>query len=225
MAPAAAAAAVAAATDGDRPVAAVHGLRARLCAGAVGLVAALGLALQFAATHGRVEPAAAALWVMLRYFTILTNGLVAVVFCGIALGIVRLGGARLVAGTGLAVALVGVVFALLLHDLQRPEGGEAVADRLLHAVTPVAVPLWWLAFVPKGLLGRRDPLLWSAYPLLYCAYALARGGGDGIYPYPFLDVDALGPVRVALNALGIGAGFLAAGFALVALDGRLAARR
>ena len=53
-------------------------------------------------------------------------------------------------------------------------------------------PLFWLLFAPKGALRWRDPLLWAIYPLAYFAYALTRGASDGKYPYPFMDIPAVG---------------------------------
>jgi hypothetical protein len=157
---------------------------------------------------------------MLRYFTVLTNLLVAVVMSLIALG-VRVP-PFVTGGTTLAIVLVGVVFFLLLRGLLELSGGAALADLLMHKVTPVLVPLWWLAFAEKGGLRRRDPLLWALYPLAYFAYALARGSAEGRYAYPFIDLGSLGWAAVALNGLLIAAGFVIAGQALVAVDTAMA---
>ena len=122
----------------------------------------------------------------------------------------------------MAILLVGIVFALLLNGLVELSGGALLADLLLHRATPVLAPLWWLAFAPKGGLARRDPFLWMLYPLGYFAYALARAGLDGRYPYPFMDAGRIGWLQTGLNAVEVAAGFLVAGLALVGLDRRLA---
>lgn len=47
------------------------------------------------------------------------------------------------------------------------------------------------------------PLAWCIYPLIYIAYALARGQLLGSYPYHFIDVTSLGYSKVLLNSLGL----------------------
>jgi hypothetical protein len=193
---------------------------ARLAAALVALVAWVALAVQLDASFGFAESLGEALWAMLRYFTVLTNLLVAVVMSFIALG-VRVP-PFVTGGTTLSIVLVGVVFFLLLRGLLELSGGAALADLLMHKVTPVLVPLWWLAFADKGGLRRRDCLLWALYPLAYFGYALVRGKAEGRYAYPFIDVASLGGAAVALNGLLIALGFVIAGLALVALDARMA---
>ncbi|HEX4767427.1 MAG TPA: Pr6Pr family membrane protein [Lichenihabitans sp.] len=197
----------------------------RLAAALVACVAWVGLALQFSASLALVGGAAGAAWTMLGYFTITTNLIVAILFSLIALGRPAAAQPRLVAGVALNMLLVGIVFALLLHGLRELSGGAAGADFILHKVTPVLVPLFWLLFTPKGSLGASDPPLWLAYPALYLVYALVRGTAERRYAYPFLDVAAHGWAGVALNVLVMGIGVLAASYALVLLDRRLAGRR
>ena len=195
--------------------------RVRAAAAVVALTAWTGLAIQFAATLGRVASPAAAVWVLGGYFTILTNLLVAVLWTGIAAARPAFAAPRLVGGATLAIGLVGVVYYLLLRGLVALSGADLFADWVLHTATPVLVPLYWLACVSKGALTRRDPLAWALYPLAYFAYALVRGAATHRYPYPFLDVGRLGWPRTAGNALAIALGFMAAGYAVVWLDGRL----
>jgi hypothetical protein len=130
----------------------------------------------------------------------------------------------LLGGVALAMLLVGIVYMTLLRGLLDLSGGALLADTLLHKVTPVLAALWWALFAPKGRLGWSTPLLWALYPLLYFAYALARGAAEGVYAYPFINIAKLGWPSVLLNALVIAACFLLAGFAIVALDRKLLAR-
>jgi len=195
-------------------------LPARFAAALIALAAWAGLAVQLQASMDISGSAGAALWAMLRYFTVLTNLLVALIFTGAALG--RRISPFTYGGVTLAILLVGVVFALLLNGLVELSSGALLADVLMHRVTPLLVPLWWLAFAAKGGLGRRGPFLWMLYPLGYFAYALARAGLDGRYPYPFMDVGRIGWLQTGLNALEVAAGFLLAGLLLVWLDRRLA---
>lgn len=194
-------------------------LTARIFAALVALTAWAGLAVQLQASIELTGSTAAALWAMLRYFTVLTNLLVALLFGAIALR----GRASpfAVGGATMAILLVGIVFALLLNGLLELSGGALLADFLMHRATPVIAPVWWLAFMPKGGLSRRDPFLWMLYPLAYFAYALARAGLDRIYPYPFMDAGRIGWLQTGLNAVEVAAGFLLAGLLLVRLDRRL----
>ena len=196
--------------------------RARMTAALIAIIALVGLAVQFEAVLARQGSVAVTAWSVLRYFTIIANLLVAAVFTGIAFG--RNGAARpsLVGGVTLAIVFVGVVYGLLLNGLLELSGGDEFADLVLHKVVPVLVPIWWLTFAPKGGFDWRDPWLWAVLPLIYFGYGLARGALDGVYPYPFMDLAKLGWTKTLAHAAVIAAGFLAAGFALVWLDGRMA---
>ncbi|MCV3210282.1 Pr6Pr family membrane protein [Mesorhizobium sp. YC-39] len=164
------------------------------------------------------------LWVLIGYFTILTNGFVAVVFAAIALLGERFDQPRLVAGMAAVMALVGVIFATLLQGLRTLAGATAEADFLLHQLNPVLVLLFWLLFTRKGTLSGRDPFFWALYPVAYLAYALARGVAEGKYAYPFIDVSVNGWAGVMSNAVVIALGFVAAAEILVLVD-RMLARR
>ena len=210
--------------DSD-PDASRMGRRARGAAAGIALVAWLGLALQLAASLERTHGLGLSLWALSRYFTILTNLAVALVFSGIAAGERRVASPGLVGGVTLAILLVGIVYQLLLRGLYDLSGIARPADDIVHGVVPVLVPLFWLVFVPKGSLTRHHAWIWAVPPLLYFAYGLVRGGLDGVYPYPFMNVGLIGWGRTALNAGAIAAGFILASFGVLWLDGRLARRR
>lgn len=195
-------------------------MMARMAAAIVALVALAGLVVQFAATLDQTGSVAGTLWTLLRYFTVLTNLLVALAF-----GWVAIGGRphpRRLAGVMLAILLVGIVYGLLLRGLLTLSGGALLADTLLHKVTPVLVPLWWIAFAVRGQLRWRDPWGWTLFPALYLPYALLRGMAEGRYAYPFIDVAKIGIGTVLVNAVLIAMGFIAAGHALVWIDRRMA---
>ena len=59
---------------------------ARMAAAIVALVALAGLVVQFAATLDQTGSVAGTLWTLLRYFTVLTNLLVALAFGWVAIG-------------------------------------------------------------------------------------------------------------------------------------------
>ena len=187
----------------------------RIAAAIVALLAWAGLAVQLKWSLDQTGDLLSSLWSLGRFFTILTNLLVAITMSFIAAG--RRVSPFVQSGVVLAIILVGVVYALLLKGTVQLTGSAILADFLLHVIVPVAAAAYWLAFSPKIGLSWRDPLLWSLYPLAYFAYALMRGSIDGRYPYPFMNLDQLGLARTLLNALGIAIGFVLAGWLMVAI--------
>ncbi len=195
---------------------------ARGFAAAVALAAAIGLVIQFDVALTRTAASVAeTLWSLLRYFTILTNILVACVFGRIAAIPLPLRPPWVLPGTVYMIGLVGVIYVLLLQGLVELHGADQVANALLHYLTPVMAVAYWLACAPKGTLRYQDPFLWATVPALYVAYALIRGAVDGHYPYPFLNVTAHGGAAVMVNCVAIGIGFFAVAFLGIWLDRRL----
>lgn len=188
----------------------------RAGAALVAIVCWAGLAVQFSATYGAQHDVATTLWILARFFTILTNVLVAIAMTGIAIG--RRGSAFVLGGLTLAILLVGIVYAFLLAGLHELRGPALVADVLLHKVSPVLMALWWLLFAPRAKLKWSAPLWWGVYPFAYFAYALARASTDGKYPYPFMDISKIGWLQTAINAGGIALAFILAGLILVWVD-------
>jgi hypothetical protein len=196
---------------------------ARAFAGLIAVAAWVGIGLEFHAHADGPASWPAALWRLLGYFTITTNLLVGVVFTGVATR-TGFGTPGLLAGTLLNILLVGVVYGLLLQGLHKLTAGSQLANILLHRVTPTLVSAFWLAFVRKGTLTWRAPLLWALYPLGYLLYALGRGAIEGRYPYFFINVAQIGWLQTLRNSALIALGFVIAGEALVWLDRWLARR-
>ncbi len=198
-------------------------LVARSAAAVVALTALLGLIIQFGVTWQLQGSVSLAVWTLLEYFTITTNGLVLIVFAASA---VKPSAVQpsLVACTTLNIVLVGAVYGLLLHGLSELSGYSSIANVIVHGITPVVVPLFWLLFTPKGRLRRKDMFTWAAYPLGYFAYALVRGEFTHRYPYPFVNVIALGWARVVMNAAGIAVVFLAVAWVFLWVDTLLGRR-
>ncbi|MEO6433397.1 MAG: Pr6Pr family membrane protein [Sphingomicrobium sp.] len=159
---------------------------------------------------------------MVRYFTVITNLILALIFTGIALGNRRCESGPVVGGVTLAIILVGVIYGLLLQGSIELSGGAAVADLLLHKVTPILGVGYWAWFQRKGQLRPIHPWIWTLLPLAYFPYALLRGAIEGRYAYPFMDVDRIGWPATLLNGTLIACGFLIAGFAMFWIDRRLA---
>jgi hypothetical protein len=90
---------------------------ARTAAALLAGITWIGLAVQFHATFALEGSVGSTLTVLLWYFTITTNLLVAIVFTGIAMGRDRFARPSLLAATTLYILLVGVIYGLLLHGL------------------------------------------------------------------------------------------------------------
>jgi hypothetical protein len=196
----------------------------RIAAALLAFIAWAGLLIQLSGTWNLEGSLGSAVWALLWYFTITTNLLVATVFTGIAAGRSAFAGPSLVGSTTIYILLVGVIYGLLLHGLVELSGGSAIANVLLHMVTPAMVPIFWFFFTPKGRLNGRDPLRWAIYPLGYLLYALIRGEFTHRYPYPFLNVNELGLAGTLLNSLFVAIAFLAASWLFVWLDASLGRR-
>lgn len=182
--------------------------------------------------HGADQPGGLLLAVlgMLRWFTILTNLLVGLVFARIALKGVDAVSPLVLGGVMLAILLVGTVYNFVLTPIPHQTLWDAVGDSIHHQVTPIAVPLWWAIFGRHGRLGWRAPFLWALYPLAYSAVSIAiaqtlpaDGSLPSRYPYFFMDIDRLGVAAVALNLSAIAAAFVIVGLLAVLAD-RLLAR-
>ena len=157
------------------------------------------------------------------YFTILTNTLAAIVLTYAADTRPSSGRAFFLqpwvaSGIAVSIIVVGAAYSLLLRQLWQPEGLQWLANEVLHDVMPVLYALYWLFYVPKGVLRWSHVGLWILYPLVYFAYILLRGHLLGVYPYPFVDVEKLGYAQTFFNASGILAGFVAVALIVVLLD-------
>jgi hypothetical protein len=157
------------------------------------------------------------------YFTILSNLLVGGVHLVLALRperdstLLRV----LVLDAVVSIAVTGIVFNLVLAQTVHPTGINAVANTLCHIVTPLLAVIGWLLFGPRGRVRGDLVLLSAAYPLAWLAFTLVRGAFIGWYPYPFVDVVALGYGRVAINCVVVAVLFLGLGFGALALDRKL----
>ena len=158
----------------------------------------------------------------LGYFTILTNILVCLALTVPLVAPTSALGQffsrpSVVAGVVTSISFVGIAYYLLLRNIWAPEGLQLLADVLLHYAVPVLYLVFWWFALPKASLRWVDPLVWSAYPAAYCAYALARGALIGSYPYPFIDVATIGYRQTLLNAFGLLLAYIALGLLFVAL--------
>ena len=186
----------------------------------------LVLSIQLAVDNGKT--ALAGVWIYLGYFTVLTNLLAALALTAVTVKrphrfIRFFARPDVQTAAAMSIIVVAAVYHLVLRQLWQPHGWQIVGDDALHTLMPLLFVLhWWLA-VPKADVRWRQVIAWQAYPAGYFIYALVRGALDGWYPYPFLDVAALGYPRVLINASAVLLVFIAVGLLLVAL-GRWQAR-
>ncbi|MCT7661880.1 Pr6Pr family membrane protein [Mycobacterium deserti] len=117
----------------------------------------------------------------------------------------------------LYVTIAGVVWNLLLTGNSM---GYTPANVLLHVVVPVlALSDWLLIGRGRGRVRWWQPVAWLGYPAMYAAAALVvlnRLGRRA--PYYFLDPASVGAAGVAANLAVLGAGVLALGYALLAVN-------
>ncbi len=201
-------------------------IRSRIFAGTVAFVAWGALVLQYALLIGATWGDIGALLGTLRFFsffTILSNLLVALV--ATSAWIDRDPGARAFlhrprvrGAAALCVSLTCGIYFFVLAATWSPHGAQLLADVGLHYAVPALYVVWWTGAVPHGRLVWTDALRWLAIPALFLGWTLLRGALLHEYPYPFVNVGALGLVAVLRNALGIGLLFVLAGLALVAFD-------
>ncbi|MGK6352974.1 Pr6Pr family membrane protein [Parapedobacter sp. DT-150] len=146
------------------------------------------------------------------FFTILTNILVALYFSFEVLWPppAKPLSSRSGALTALTVyiTVVGLGYQILLRHIWDPTGLQMVVDELLHSIIPVLVMLYWYLYAPKSTLRYQQLFVWLLYPLAYLIYVLLRGSFSDFYPYPFINVQALGLTAVLMNSLGFAMAFI-----------------
>ncbi len=150
------------------------------------------------------------------FFTILTNTLVALYFTGRILNKPVTNRPALLTAVTSYILIVGLVYQVLLRHLWSPTGLQFAVDELLHSVIPLLVLVYWFQYGRKAELQFSQIRSWLYYPLFYFLLILARGALSGYYPYPFIDVTALGYGKAVLNAVVILAFFVIVQAGLVA---------
>lgn len=142
------------------------------------------------------------------FFTILTNLIVAVFFILYTLkhkneqpSIINKPG-TLTAVT-VYITIVGLVYQILLRHIWEPKGIQRIVDELLHTILPILVILFWYCYENKAMISYKLIPRWLVYPMFYLLFIVARGSISGFYPYPFVDVENLGLLKVLLNSAGL----------------------
>ncbi|WP_127121378.1 Pr6Pr family membrane protein [Chryseotalea sanaruensis] len=139
------------------------------------------------------------------YFTILTNSLVAIYFTVIFFSkenrnsLVHKPGS--LTALTVYITIVCLVYQLVLRQIWEPMGLQRLVDELLHSVNPLLVICFWYFYEAKNELRWSALPVWLLYPLIYLFFILFRGNLSEFYPYPFVDINSLGLLKVVLNSL------------------------
>ena len=173
--------------------------------GAVGLLSLLAqywLMLQ----GGRFDSFVGATFAFFSYFTILTNILATAALLAPTLAPSTFAGRALSrpfvrAAIAVYIVIVALVYHTVLASQWNPQGLQFIVDKSLHYVMPVAFLADWLLFSEKGNLRLQDAPKALAFPIAFAIWTLGRGLVVETYPYPFLNVNALGYPAVFLNLL------------------------
>lgn len=123
-----------------------------------------------------------------------------------------------------AITITGVVYHVALARLLDLDGVHQLGDQLVHTIVPLLAVAGWLAFGPRGQTSARAAWLSLLYPLCWLGFTLIRGAAVRWYPYPFIDVTALGYGKTMLNCLWLSLLLLGLAAGFTALDGRLGPR-
>ena len=122
------------------------------------------------------------------------------------------------------ILIVSTVYFFALRHLWHPQGWQFIADTMLHYGVPLLYAFDWILFVQKGTLRAKHALEWLIFPSAYAVWIFAYGAMTSFYPYPFVDVPALGYAAVLFNIAVLLIVFVIVGMALIALDRMLRAR-
>ena len=198
----------------------------------IAILAWVGLAMQFA--FAIVNPAMQDVGVAERifryfsFFTVVANGIIAIVTTAIALAPEsrfsrRVENGSVLTAAAVYISIVAVVYSLFLRSVVNAQGWHLISDHIVHDAVPPLFVLYWLIYASKQDVRWLDPLKWLIVPLLYIAYSLIHGAFDNWYPYWFADVTKLGYPTALKNSGFVLIAFLIFGFTFAAI-GKLLSR-
>ncbi|MEP7221044.1 MAG: Pr6Pr family membrane protein [Novosphingobium sp.] len=191
----------------------LHSISARLIAAFIALQCWLAIGwtiYDYGTSHGFMT----GIVLVFKLYTHIATMLMAVTFTAIAVQF------RAV-GRPAVLAKMVVVAAILLGIFWTFKGGSEIANapvrgKIAHALAPLEVILYWIAFGTRYRLKWHHTLLWTIFPLGYTVAVLGYGKLTGSYVYEFANIDRYGLHRV-LGIVGFTIiGSLALGVAMVA---------
>jgi carbon starvation protein CstA len=135
------------------------------------------------------------------YFTIQSNLIATVAFVVGAVFLLRRRGTPgwsvvLRGAAATYMVTTGIVYNVLLADVALDNSFTVQwSNDVLHRWVPLFALLDWLLVGDRGRMAWRRLGVFLVYPLVWLGVVLLRG--SSFVPYPFLDVDRLGPGGVA----------------------------
>ncbi|HJQ46238.1 MAG TPA: Pr6Pr family membrane protein [Amycolatopsis sp.] len=101
----------------------------------------------------------------------------------------------------LGILITGVVYAIVLAPTMHLTGAALAADIGFHYVAPWGTLAAWLLFGPRPRITWGTVAGAFIWPALWLVYIFTQGALTQWYPYPFLDVGALGFGTALVNAI------------------------
>ena len=192
----------------------------------IAVLAWIGLAMQFA--FAIVNPAMQDVPVAERivryfsFFTVVANGIIAIVTTAIALAPEsrfsrRVENGSVLAAAAVYISIVAVVYSLFLRSVVNAQGWHLISDHIVHDAVPPLFVLFWLIYARRSDIRWLDPVKWLIVPVLYIAYSLIHGAFDSWYPYWFADVTKLGYPTALKNSALVLIAFLIVGIIFAAI--------
>lgn len=129
----------------------------------------------------------------------------------------------------MSILVTMLIYLVVLVPTVPPAERFTPEDTLVHVIVPILTVLDWLLFTPKGAQRWFDPLLWAVPPYAYLAWAFLNHALGGTfsgrpYPYPFMDIEAIGWGGFLLYLLALTVALEVVAYLIHAID-RLLARR
>lgn len=173
---------------------------------------------------------AGALVQIASYFTIQTNILVALVLTAVLIDkkirpVKFFSQNTTASAVSMYIIIVGLIYAVILKGLWKPEGLFKLADNLLHTASPILFLIFWLTMVPKIRIDWISSLRWLIYPFFYLIYSLIRGALTGNYPYDFINAAKNGYIQIIINSIFVLIAFLIVGSLLIYLNNFLSKKQ
>lgn len=141
----------------------------------------------------------------------------------------------------LGILLTFLVFNIMLAGAEGrdPQLNWRIGSLTFHVVLPIMYIAHWFLFYERGRCKWHYPLVSAGFPLAYAIFLLIHaailkfdssiltptGTGILIYPYPFVNLDNLGPTGVLMWVAALAVAFVAMGYAFYGLDKLLKSKK
>ena len=192
----------------------------RFMAGTLAIISWISLLLQWILLRDRMdEPTNLVRARYFSYFTLISNILVALCYSAWFVFPVMSVNQPTNATLLTAVCLYIIIVALVYHLILRKSGGLKGLHRLVsdfhHSWIPICYVLLWQCIVEPGIVKTLSTGYFLILPILYLGYILLLGSKTSQYPYPFVDVKAIGLGKVVRNCFLLTLIFALLGYLLI----------